>query len=200
MSEQDDWISRLRADNPDRENAIAELRQILVRGLSRALGKRGGGEAFVEDVVQEALLKILDSLSSFAGRSRFVTWAMAIGTRVGISELRKRHFQDVSLEQLTGGEDLRVEVAVDPGQTPSQQSDRDAILMKLRQLISEELTEKQRLVMQAALEGLPVEEIGRRLGSNRNAVYKMLHDARQKLRAGFEQADITAQDVSTVLP
>ena len=81
-------------------------------GLRKVLG-RHGGEAFAEDVAQEALLRILDSPQSFAGRSRFTTWAMAIAVRVGISELRRKRFQDVSLEQVTGGENLSVDPAVD---------------------------------------------------------------------------------------
>ena len=61
------------------------------------------------------------------------------------------------------------------------------------------LTEKQRTVVQADLAGMPIEEIARRLGTNRNAVYKMFHDARRKLRAGFAAVGISAEDVGVAL-
>jgi len=113
MSDHDDWLMRLKTTDAVRDAALEELRGILVRGLMRALGSRGGGAAFVDDVIQEALLRILDSLDSFAGRSRFTTWAMTIAIRIGVSELRRKRFRDVSLEQITGGENLCIDAAVE---------------------------------------------------------------------------------------
>jgi RNA polymerase sigma-70 factor (ECF subfamily) len=42
------------------------------------------------------------------------------------------------------------------------------------------------------LDGVPIDVLAERLGSNRNALYKMLHDARRRLRehvasAGFPE-------------
>ena len=194
-----DWVGRLRGEPEVREAALNDLRQVLLRGISHSLSRRGGGEAFAEDIVQEALLKIMDSLDSFEGRSRFTTWAMTVATRIGISELRRRHFQNVSLDQITGTDDLKFELAVDPGATPAQDNEREELLVQFRDLIETQLTEKQRKVMQAALSGMPMEEIARRLDSNRNAVYKVFHDARKRLRASFESRGISASDVKAVL-
>jgi RNA polymerase sigma factor (sigma-70 family) len=199
VSERDDWVARLRSPADVRDAALAELRQILVRGLRRSFAGREGGAGFVEDVVQEALLRILGSLDSFAGRSRFTTWAMTIAVRVGISELRHKRFRDVSLQQITGGEALNIDPAVDLGESLERQERRTWILETLKQLVEHTLTEKQRTVVQADLGGMPIEEIARRLGTNRNAVYKMFHDARQKLRRGFEAAGISAADVQAAL-
>jgi RNA polymerase sigma-70 factor (ECF subfamily) len=199
VSDHDDWVDRLRSASEIRDAAIGELRQLLVRGLRRSLATRGGGEAFAEDVAQEALLRILDSLDSFAGRSRFTTWAMTIAIRIGISELRHKRFRDVSLEQITGGENLNIDPTVDSAGSLEQQERRTSMLETLKQLVEQTLTEKQRTVVQADLGGMPIEEIARRLGTNRNAVYKMFHDARQKLRQGFEAAGISAEDVQAAL-
>jgi RNA polymerase sigma-70 factor (ECF subfamily) len=199
VSDHDDWVVRLRSSAEIRDAAIEELRPILVRGLKGELAARGGGEAFAEDVAQEALLRILQSLDSFAGRSRFTTWAMTIAIRLGISELRRRRFQDVSLEQITGGENLNIDLQVDSAGSPEQQQARTFLLETLKQLVEQTLTEKQRTVVQADLAGMPIEEIARRLGTNRNAVYKLFHDARQKLRQGFEAAGISAEDVRAAL-
>jgi RNA polymerase sigma factor (sigma-70 family) len=199
VSVHDDWVDRLRSAGQVRDAAIEELRRTLVRGLVHALGPRGGGEAFAEDVAQEAILRILDSLESFAGRSRFTTWAMTIAVRIGISELRRKRFQDVSLEQITAGESLSVDPAQDVAGS-SEKLERRAILLELlKRLVEQNLTQKQRTVVQADLGGMPIEEIARRLGTNRNAVYKMFHDARAKLKAGFAAAGISAEDVQAAL-
>lgn len=157
---------------------------------------RSSGSALIEDVVQESLLKILASLDSFQGRSRFTTWALAIATRVGFSELRRHHYRDVSLDGLASGRELEIEstetsVVEDLG--------RSALLDTLGRLIDTRLSDKQRLAMRGFLEGLPMAEIAQRTESNRNAVYKLVHDARRRLRAGFEEAGITAEDVEAFL-
>ena len=62
-------------------------------------------------------------------------------------------------------------------------------------VIERELTEKQRTALLAELKGMPLEEIGRRLGSNRNAVYKLTHDARKRLKKHLEAAGYSAADL-----
>lgn len=199
VQDHDDWVERLQAADESREAALHELRAILLRGMSKSLAQRGGGEAFAEDVVQEAMLKILDSLDTFAGRSRFTTWAMTIANRIAISTLRRRHFQNVSLEQITGDADLKIELPDESYDSPEASSERVEILAILQQLIEAQLTQRQRKVVQAALAGLPMEEIASRMNSNRNAIYKLFHDARRKLRAGLEAEGVSAEDVQAVL-
>ncbi len=87
----DSWISRLAPESGDREAALAELREYLLRGLKKSLTHRYGGAIDVEDVVQLALLRILDSLETYRQESRFTTWAMSIGVRIGISQLRRKY-------------------------------------------------------------------------------------------------------------
>ena len=53
----------------------------------------------------------------------------------------------------------------------------------VHRMIAEEPTERQRQAMTAAvIGGMPLEEVARRMGTNRNALYKLLHDARQRLQ------------------
>jgi RNA polymerase sigma-70 factor, ECF subfamily len=67
------------------------------------------------------------------------------------------------------------------------------LLAAMHTVISEQLTGKQWLALTAELNGMPQDEIARQLGSNRNAVYKLTHDARRKLRAGLEAAGFDAE-------
>lgn len=194
---QDNWVERLRAGGDVQAEALAQLRRVLVLGLKHSMAQRGGGESFCEDIAQETLIKVMEKLDQFEGRSKFTTWAMSIAVRLAISELRRRHFQNVSLEEVTGGEGLRVEIAVDPAATPQKQAEQQSILDSLRQLIDETLTEKQRLALKATLGGMPIEQIAEKMDTNRNALYKLVFDARQKLKAGLEAAGFSAADIAT---
>jgi len=58
--------------------AIADLREVIRRGLHKALkGRIGVDDALIEDVTQESLMKVLGGLSGFRGDSRFTTWAIS---------------------------------------------------------------------------------------------------------------------------
>ena len=144
-------------------------------------------------------MKILDKIDSFEHRSRFTTWAMTIATRVGISELRRRHCQDLSLEEISGENSLRIELPDNEQQPVSQAMDRQLVLRKLSELIETVLSEKQKFAIRGLLEGLPVEVIADRTGSSRNAVYKLVHDARVKLKEGFQHSGISEEDIKVIV-
>jgi len=196
----DEWLRRLRSsDVADRDAALADLRELIVRGLNRSLNNHYGTRSFnTEDVAQDALLKIMNALDKFEGRSRFTTWAMSIATRVGLSEYRRRHCKDISLDGIVAGDSLKFEFAAEDTSPAGQSIDQQTILSKLQELIEHALTDKQRLAIRGLLEGLPMEEIASRTNSNRNAVYKLVHDARTKLKQGFEQSGIVAEDITAI--
>lgn len=143
-------------------------------------------------------MKIMHALDNFEGRSRFTTWAMSIATRVGLSEYRRRHTKDISLDGITAGDSLKFEFAEKESTAVGHEIDQRGILKTLAELIEAELTAKQRIAIRGLLEGLPVEEIASRLSSNRNAIYKLVHDARTKLRNGFEKSGINAEDINAI--
>ena len=195
------WLEALRG--PGRDEALTDLQAILMRGLRYALPDHSGiGEAALEDFVQDSMLKILASLDSFRGESRFTTWAQKIATRVALTELRRHRWRDVSLDSVAGSPDADFipKTLADPSAGPEQQAMRDTLLETLRHLIAECLTDRQRLATTAVyLRGMPLEEVARRMGTNRNALYKLLHDARTRLRQGMIDKGLTAQDVLDAL-
>jgi RNA polymerase sigma-70 factor (ECF subfamily) len=67
----------------------------------------------------------------------------------------------------------------------------------MHEVIRNGLTTKQREALLAAMHGMPLDEIARQLGINRNALYKLTHDARKRLRQGLEAAGFTAEDIGT---
>ena len=158
----------------------------------------GVDEVTLEDFAQDALLRILKGLDSFRGESRFTTWAQKIAVNVAFTELRRRHWQDISLDDLGVREDTDFipETLADPSAGPEQQALQGAMLSTLRRLIDTELTDKQRQALVAArIHGMPLGEVARRMGTNRNALYKLLHDARQQLKKRMLAEGLSPQDV-----
>jgi RNA polymerase sigma-70 factor, ECF subfamily len=179
-----------------RDDAVGDLRDMLMRGLSKSLSRSYRvDDAFLEDVVQESCMKILEKLSGFAGRSKFQTWAVTIAVRTAVSKMRKRDWQNVSLESITAGADFDPQRAVDASETSEQANRRTEFLSRLKALIDSELSEKQWTAITAELRGMPLPQIADQLGSNTNSIYKLLHDARKKLRRGLEASGFTIDDV-----
>ena len=194
----DQWLAALRG--PERNEALADLRLVLVRGLRAALrGQTSGVESSVEDFAQEALISILDNLESFRGESRFTTWAQKIAVRGAFTELRRRRWRDVSLQELIAGYEgtgTRLDTLADSLPTPEQSTTQKVMLGTVERLIEEELTERQRQAMVAVMmNGMPLEEAARRMGTNRNALYKLLHDARRKLKRRLATEGLSPQEV-----
>ena len=122
---------------------------------------------------------------------------MTIAVRTAISEMRRKHFQDVSIDSLLT-DNMQFEPAAAAEPSMSDDQEKAAMLAKLKSLIETDLTDKQREAMHSLLNGMPVEIFAEKTGSNRNAVYKLIHDARVKLRQGFEQAGYKAEDIGSV--
>jgi RNA polymerase sigma-70 factor (ECF subfamily) len=192
-----EWLDALRG--PGRDEALADLRAILVRGLHYALASQlDVDEALLEDFAQEAILKTLAALDSFRGESRFTTWAQKIAIREALTELRRHRWRDVSLDKITGGSDSDFipTTLADPSAGPERQAIQRELLETLGRMISEKLTDRQRTAMTAVyLHKVPLEEVARVMGTNRNALYKLLHDARQRLQQEILAEGFSGQDV-----
>jgi RNA polymerase sigma-70 factor, ECF subfamily len=192
------WLAELRGPNP--EEALADLYNLLVRGLRAAFGGYGGGlEANFGDFAQEALIKITGNLDSFRGESRFTTWAQKIAMNVALTELKRRRWRDVSLQDLFARREGADRGPADPHPTSEQLALQNTVLGELRRIIDEELTDRQReAVVTVILEEMPISEVASRMGTNQNALYKLLHDARKKLKRQMEAAGLSANEVLAV--
>jgi RNA polymerase sigma-70 factor (ECF subfamily) len=187
------WAAELKAD---RGSAVSDLRDALLRNLRKALANRPrADESFLEDAVQDSVIRVLERIDQFEGRSRFLTWATSIAIHVALGELRRRRWTDVSLDDVVSVTDLIRQRAIDRDASPDAQLDRQSLHAAMQRVIEEDLTEKQRTALLAELKGMPQDEIARHLGSNRNAIYKLTHDARKKLKKGLEAAGYAAEDI-----
>ena len=197
----EDWLEALQAvDTPQQAEALADLRERLKRGIFYYLSRERSDlsdlahselEQMAEDFAQEATLRVLKNLHSFRGDSQFTTWATKVAVRVAISELRRARYKDFSLEAITlDGEmqsNLTALFATGRPVGPERSTEREDVLEKIQAAFETALTERQRTALEAAaLRGVPLEIVADRMGTNRNALYKLLYDARTKLRAALE--------------
>src|SRR5918994_5243150 len=146
------WLAELQGPNPD--EALADIYDLLVRGLRVGLGNYGGGvEANAEDFAQEALIKITSNLDSFRGESRFTTWAQKIAMNVALTELKRRRWRDVYLQELFARREGADRGPADPHLTSEQLALQNTVLGELRRMINEELTDRQREAVGAGVIG-----------------------------------------------
>lgn len=187
-----EWVADISATGFPCELATTDLRHILLAGLARAF--RNCSPSLLEDSTQEALILIAKRVQSYRGDSRFTSWALSIATRVTLSELRRAQWYDVSLDQMA-----------DAGQLPSSATETQSdpaysqLMGVVQSAIELALTEKQRQAIRAELSGAPTDEIAKRLGTSRNALYKVVYDARVRLRQAILGAGWTEAHVREVL-
>jgi RNA polymerase sigma-70 factor (ECF subfamily) len=195
-----DWITTLQASGETQAAALEDLRSIIKRGLPFALTKylspsNSEFDDLVEDITQVTLVKVLDHLKTFEGRSQFTTWVHKIAVRQALTELRRRKWKDVSLDEMVEKQ-LGTTMHADGRPGPSNLSDRNDYLERIQAIIAEDLTEKQRNALVAiTINGVPVDEVARRMNTSRNALYKLLHDARLRLKKRLSEEGISTQEV-----
>jgi len=192
-----EWCNQLASASPDA--ALADLRTMLLRSLQYALASYSVTESDLEDFVQDGLMKILQELASYRGEAKFTTWAQKVCVRLALTELRRRRWRDVSLDDLvTTSEttDFTPTVLMDNSSDPGHAAPAQIMMAMVQRIVAEELTDRQRTAMMAVMQGgMPLQEVAERMGANRNALYKLLHDGRQRLQKRMLQEGLTPQDV-----
>lgn len=202
----EEWIADLRAGGDRQAQALEDLRAVILCGLPYAIAGRldpssPESKALTEEVAQETLMNVLKYLDTFEGRSQFTTWVHKIAVRAALTELRRVRWREVPLPELTMDEDADTSYREmpDPEASPEEQVSRDEMMKRVNRIIMEELTDKQRQTLMAvAMQGMPLEEAARRLETNRNALYKMMHDARLRLKKRMEKEGMNPQEVLAV--
>lgn len=193
----DQWIKALRSDSPDCNAALEELYSYLFKGLSAAFGdNKKLSHEDIQDFAQEAEQKILQKLESFRGASRFTTWALKIAINHTISTLRRKHWNNVSLDALEYPEALFTARRSNKAfEQPEKRAIKHSLIELLNRLIREDLTDRQRTAVTARfLYGIPPSRIAKELDTTRGAVYKLLHDARLRLKAALEERGMNAEE------
>jgi RNA polymerase sigma-70 factor (ECF subfamily) len=182
------WLDALRAQGRLREDAIARLHALLLRAARFEVARRraslrdvGGVEldAIALQSADDALVAVLAKLDQFRGASRFETWAYKFALLEAAVAVRRRRWQGREIP-LEPADWLHL-----PGAAQSLESavEQRELLDALTLAIRTELTPHQREVLVAvAVQGVPIDVLAERLATTRGALYKTIHDARQRLR------------------
>jgi RNA polymerase sigma-70 factor (ECF subfamily) len=187
------WLERLSAEGRVRDEAIAELRELLLRAARFEVRRRcatlsqfrgGDQEDLAQQSAGDAMVAILGKLDDFRGESKFTTWAYKFALYEAAARIRKLAWQ---------GRELPLEPedwprVPDPGPAPQGEVEMSDLLAAIREEIETSLTPRQRDVLIAlALNEVPIDVLAERLETTRGALYKVLHDARHRLRAALAE-------------
>jgi RNA polymerase sigma-70 factor (ECF subfamily) len=185
------WIRDLTDGGLGREEALARLHDMLLRIARSELRRRSGQhpitgpelDDLAHQAAADALLAIAGKLSGFRGESRFTTWAYKF-VILEVSAKLGRHFWQRPTVALEAEDWDRLPDRF--GMDPADYAQWHGLIDAVRRAVEEELTERQRQVFVAiVLNGVPLDALVVELGSNRNAIYKTMFDARRKLRAAL---------------
>ena len=203
-----EWLRDLNASGSSQEAAIVDLRELLLRGalyfFSRNLGDfRGSSRDEIlqraEDCAQDALIAVMNHLPDFRGDSKFSTWAYKFAINISMTASRRERWKGVSLDELASSEESNFFEGImqDTSDTiaPEQSAMQADVQRIIQDVIESDLTEKQRFVLvMMVFNDVPLDEVVRHLGTNRNAVYKLLHDARRKLKSGLQSHGLDVKE------
>jgi RNA polymerase sigma-70 factor (ECF subfamily) len=191
--ESQQWLDRLASSGPERGDAIQALFELLHRAaLSEAQRRRGSLPAHVaaelgdlaRQAADDALTAILRKLDDYRGASRFTTWAYKFAVFEVSSALRREAWRGRTIRI---GDEAWGMMADRMPVDPQVETDARELLTAVRGCLDTQLTPRQRDVFLAvvALE-VPVDVVAERQGSTRGAIYKVLHDARRKMRMALD--------------
>jgi RNA polymerase sigma-70 factor, ECF subfamily len=190
-----EWLRGLKAEGPTRDEAVTRLRALLLR-VARALAARRNasmperGREEIDDLchqaASDAAMAILRKLPEFRGDSRFTTWACKFAMFEISTRLRRHAWRHRRIEP-----DERVwDRLADSAPPMLTRLEHTETLECLKRAIREDLTDRQRMVFQAAvLDEVPIDVLAERLDSSRGAIYKTLHDARTRLRGAIAKSE-----------
>ena len=189
------WIEGLQASGVERTRTLERLHDLLLRAAHSEARRRrhlypeiGGAE--LDDVCRQAaddaVVAVTGKLDGYRGTGRFTTWAYGFAVYEISVKLRRHAWRE---GRVPTADDAAAWDRVAGGAGAAQQRvESGELLRSLRRAVEEELTPRQREVFVAvALNDVPIDVLSGRLQSSRGAVYKVLHDARRKLRLRLER-------------
>jgi RNA polymerase sigma-70 factor, ECF subfamily len=186
-AEPDDWVEALSTPGLRQDRAMSSLHAMMLRACRHQVRRMsstlaGVGSERLEEIANqaadEAMMAVLSKLSTFEGRSRFTTWAYKFAILQSATEVRRYAWRNREVEL---NDDARI---LERGPSPASYAEAADLASAVHCAIDAALTPHQRRVTIALLiDDVPIDVLAERLGTNRNALYKTVHDARSRLRA-----------------
>jgi RNA polymerase sigma-70 factor, ECF subfamily len=189
------WIDGLRATGTEHARALERLHDLLLRAAYAEARRRGHlypqiGGTELDDLCRQAaddsVVAVTAKLDGYRGASRFTTWAYAFAIFEISTKLRRHAWRRGRIP--TADDDATWDRLAESAGSAQTKAESAELLRALRRAIAEELTPRQRQVFVAvALNDVEIDVVAGQLDSTRGAVYKVLHDARAKLRGRLER-------------
>ena len=203
----EEWLRALKSDGDRQMAALSDLRAYLLRAARYTLQRKRSTvrqlastdiEQLAEDCAQEAVPAVLSQLDAFRGDSRFTTWAYKFAVNAALSAARRERWGQLPLAELLGPDVVeRIGMASAAPADPQRRALQEELLAAVREGIEMHLTPRQRQALTAIVfDEIPLDELARHWTSNRNALYKLLHDARRKLKAHLRARGFDSREVA----
>ena len=137
---------------------------------------------------------VVQRLAEFRGESHFTTWAYTFAVNIALVAARRERWASIPLDRILDGSESPSSTAADQegSADPERRTLQAEAVAAVRDGIEHHLTVKQQQLLRAVVfEQVPLDEVVRHWGSNRNALYKLLHDARRKLKSHLMARGLT---------
>jgi RNA polymerase sigma-70 factor, ECF subfamily len=185
-----EWVRTLGAPGRDQQPAVNRLHALLLRTARNELSRRTAAmsisradrDDLAHQAAADAMLAITAKLGTFRGESRFTTWAyrfviLEVSAKIG------RHLVHRSAIPLDTEDWDHLPDRF--GLEPARETEWRDLMAALRRAVNGELTERQRKIFVAVVNGVSLDALVVEYGTNRNAIYKTMFDVRRKLRAAL---------------
>lgn len=187
-AENADWISGLSCSDAAGDRTRRQLFDFLLRAASVEARWRSpylvlNGpelEDLAHQAAADAMITIINKIETFRGDCRFTTWAYRFAALTVGSKIRRHPWHKPN----------RPFHAEDWLDSPAWSGDQPEVDLEAREMqsivqrtVMQDLTPYQRdVLISSIVDETSADDLATRLGSNRNAIYKVLFDARQKVR------------------
>jgi RNA polymerase sigma-70 factor (ECF subfamily) len=163
------------------EEAIEALIRAHQDALYAFILRMSGRPETAEDIVQEALVRVLKNLHRFDSRYRFSTWLFTIA---------KRLYLNLSQKLGPAYDTEVVEVSPVPERGPGRQAARDETMDNARHLIDAALaalpTHQREIMLLFHQQNWPIADIAEHLGMPQGTIKSHLHRGRIRMRRYIE--------------
>lgn len=173
-----------RGDDP----ALAILMHRWELGVKGFLLRLGVPSADVEDVAQEAFVRLYEKRANYRIGSPFKPWLLTLAANLGRNRLRwRRRRREDSMEAMNETVPGGFEMADPSAQPPAQAAERANLASSVRKAVNALPDKLRQAVLCVELEDLSYQEAAAAMGCTPKAVETRLYRARQMLRSAVEK-------------
>lgn len=188
------WVHGLTTEGAEHDEAVTRLYRMLVKIGYTEVKRKGASlhlsgpelDDIAHQAAADATLTICRKVQTFRGDCRFTTWAYRF-VSFDVSSKVNRHFWQRAAPSID--DNVCALLPSNLADAPEAQVESRDLVAAIRRVFREDLTDRQQRAFEAiAVRGISIQQVAEDLGSNPNAIYKTMFDARRKLRQALVSA------------